>query len=47
MRPEATGYGTVYFAREMLKQQGRCFEGMRISVSGSRNVSANFSPPCN
>jgi len=38
MRPEATGYGTVYFAQEMLKTQGRSFEGMRVSVSGSGNV---------
>ena len=38
MRPEATGYGTVYFAQEMLKTQGRSFEGMRVSISGSGNV---------
>ncbi|WP_028454485.1 NADP-specific glutamate dehydrogenase [Chitinilyticum litopenaei] len=38
IRPEATGYGTVYFAEEMLKQQGRSFEGMRVSVSGAGNV---------
>jgi len=38
MRPEATGYGTVYFAQEMLKTQGRSFEGMRVCVSGSGNV---------
>ncbi|PJJ21089.1 glutamate dehydrogenase (NADP+) [Janthinobacterium sp. OK676] len=38
MRPEATGYGTVYFAQEMLKTRGRSFEGMRVSVSGSGNV---------
>ncbi|MDO8068330.1 NADP-specific glutamate dehydrogenase [Janthinobacterium sp. SUN206] len=38
MRPEATGYGTVYFAEEMLKPRGRSFEGMRVSVSGSGNV---------
>ena len=38
IRPEATGYGTVYFAQEMLKQKGRSFEGMRVSVSGSGNV---------
>ncbi len=38
MRPEATGYGTVYFAEEMLKTQGRSFEGLRVSVSGSGNV---------
>lgn len=38
VRPEATGYGTVYFAAEMLKQKGRTFDGLRVSVSGSGNV---------
>jgi len=38
IRPEATGYGTVYFADEMLKTRGRTFEGLRVSVSGSGNV---------
>ena len=38
IRPEATGYGTVYFAEEMLRQRGLGFEGMRVSVSGSGNV---------
>lgn len=38
IRPEATGYGTVYFADEMLKTRGMSFEGMRVSVSGSGNV---------
>ncbi len=38
VRPEATGYGTVYFAQEMLKQKGRSFDGLRVSVSGSGNV---------
>ena len=38
VRPEATGYGTVYFAEEMLKTRGRSFAGMRVSVSGSGNV---------
>jgi glutamate dehydrogenase (NADP+) len=38
IRPEATGYGTVYFAEEMLKQQGKSFQGLRVSVSGSGNV---------
>ncbi|MGO4390912.1 NADP-specific glutamate dehydrogenase [Variovorax sp. M-6] len=38
MRPEATGYGTVYFAEEMLRQKGLGFEGLRVSVSGSGNV---------
>ncbi len=38
IRPEATGYGTVYFAEEMLKTRGLDLEGMRVSVSGSGNV---------
>lgn len=38
VRPEATGYGTVYFAQEMLKSQGRSLDGLRVSVSGSGNV---------
>jgi glutamate dehydrogenase (NADP+) len=38
IRPEATGYGTVYFAEEMLKQSGRSLAGLRVSVSGSGNV---------
>ncbi|MAK54870.1 MAG: NADP-specific glutamate dehydrogenase [Pusillimonas sp.] len=38
IRPEATGYGTVYFAEEMLKHAGRSLDGMTVSVSGSGNV---------
>lgn len=38
VRPEATGYGTVYFAEEMLRTRGKSFEGLRVSVSGSGNV---------
>ena len=38
IRPEATGYGTVYFADEMLKTRGKSFDGLRVSVSGSGNV---------
>lgn len=38
IRPEATGYGTVYFAEEMLKQKDMSFDGLRVSVSGSGNV---------
>ena len=38
IRPEATGYGTVYFAREMLATRGQSFEGKTVSVSGSGNV---------
>ena len=38
IRPEATGYGLVYFAREMLATTGRSFEGATVSISGSGNV---------
>ena len=38
MRPEATGYGTVYFAQEMLGRVQEGFEGKRVSISGSGNV---------
>jgi len=38
IRPEATGYGTVYFAKEMLMTQGKTFDGLRVAVSGSGNV---------
>jgi glutamate dehydrogenase (NADP+) len=38
MRPEATGYGLVYFVDEMLRHAGRDLDGMRVSVSGSGNV---------
>ncbi len=38
IRPEATGYGQVYFAAEMLKTRGESFEGKTVCVSGSGNV---------
>ncbi|HQL71072.1 MAG TPA: NADP-specific glutamate dehydrogenase [Bacteroidales bacterium] len=38
IRPEATGYGCVYFAQEMLKTRGLSFEGKVVTVSGSGNV---------
>lgn len=38
IRPEATGYGTVYFAQEMLATRGQDFKGKRVLVSGSGNV---------
>ncbi len=38
IRPEATGYGAVYFAAEMLATQGKTLEGKRCLVSGSGNV---------
>jgi glutamate dehydrogenase (NADP+) len=39
IRPEATGYGCVYFAAEMLKSRGQTLEGKVCLVSGSGNVS--------
>ncbi|OAT21798.1 NADP-specific glutamate dehydrogenase [Buttiauxella noackiae] len=38
IRPEATGYGLIYFTDAMLKRHGLGFEGMRVAVSGSGNV---------
>ena len=38
IRPEATGYGLVYFAREMLAAKGKSFEGATVAISGSGNV---------
>ena len=38
VRPEATGYGTVFFVDEILKAAGDSFEGKRVVVSGSGNV---------
>jgi glutamate dehydrogenase (NADP+) len=38
IRPEATGYGSVYFAAEMLKTRGETLEGKTCLVSGSGNV---------
>ncbi len=39
IRPEATGYGNVYFAQEMLKTRGESFKGKTVVISGSGNVS--------
>ncbi|MFZ9206998.1 MAG: NADP-specific glutamate dehydrogenase [Schleiferiaceae bacterium] len=38
IRPEATGYGTVYFAQEMLATKGDGFKGKKVVISGSGNV---------
>ncbi|MDP6985895.1 MAG: NADP-specific glutamate dehydrogenase [Candidatus Thalassarchaeaceae archaeon] len=38
IRPEATGYGLVYFAREMLATKGKSFDGATVAISGSGNV---------
>lgn len=38
LRPEATGYGTSYFAQEMLAARGDCPKGKVVAISGSGNV---------
>jgi glutamate dehydrogenase (NADP+) len=38
IRPEATGYGDVYFAQSMLQTKGQSFEGKTVVISGSGNV---------
>jgi glutamate dehydrogenase (NADP+) len=38
IRPEATGYGCVYFANEMLKTRDESFQGKTVAISGSGNV---------
>ena len=38
IRPEATGYGTVYFAKEMLATKNESFQGKTVAISGSGNV---------
>ena len=38
IRPEATGYGTVYFAKEMLATKDDSFKGKAVAISGSGNV---------
>ena len=38
IRPEATGYGSVYFAEKMLQSNGNSFEGKTVVISGSGNV---------
>ena len=46
IRPEATGYGTVYFAQEMLAAKGEIFKGKRVVVSGSGNVAQYTAEKC-
>jgi glutamate dehydrogenase (NADP+) len=38
IRPEATGYGNVYFAQNMLEMKGDSFNGKKVAISGSGNV---------
>ena len=40
IRPEATGYGDVYFAENMLAMRGETFEGKKCVISGSGNVAS-------
>ncbi|OIO05933.1 MAG: glutamate dehydrogenase [Elusimicrobia bacterium CG1_02_63_36] len=46
IRPEATGYGTVYFAEEMLKTRGESLKGKRVAISGSGNVAQYATEKC-
>lgn len=46
IRPEATGYGTVYFAREMLATRNDSFEGKKVTISGSGNVAQYAAEKC-
>ena len=41
IRPEATGYGAVYFLRNMLQTQKRDVEGLKVVISGSGNVATH------
>jgi len=46
IRPEATGYGTVYFAESMLKTRNDTLEGKTVLVSGSGNVAQFATEKC-
>jgi len=46
IRPEATGYGTVYFMQEMLATRGETMEGKRVLISGSGNVAQYCAEKC-
>ena len=46
IRPEATGYGTVYFAAEMLATKGQNFDGKSAVISGSGNVAQYAAEKC-
>ena len=46
IRPEATGYGTVYFAQEMLATKGDSFSGKEVVISGSGNVAQFAAKKC-
>ena len=46
IRPEATGYGVVYFIDEMLKHQGDALKGKKVTISGSGNVAQYATEKC-
>jgi glutamate dehydrogenase (NADP+) len=46
IRPEATGYGTVYFTQEMLATKGETFANKRVVISGSGNVAQYAAEKC-
>jgi len=46
IRPEATGYGTVYFAEDMLNYEGDSIKGKKVTVSGSGNVAQYAAEKC-
>jgi glutamate dehydrogenase (NADP+) len=46
IRPEATGYGCVYFAEEMLRTRSHTIDGKRVTISGSGNVSLFAAEKC-
>ena len=46
IRPEATGYGTVYFAEDMLNYEGKSIKGKSVAISGSGNVAQYAAEKC-
>ena len=46
IRPEATGYGCVYFAQEMLHRRKSGFQGSKVAISGSGNVAQYAAEKC-
>ena len=46
IRPEATGYGTVYFAEDMLNYEGNSIKGKKVTISGSGNVAQYAADKC-
>ena len=46
IRPEATGYGTVYFAEEMFNHEGKSIKGKTVTISGSGNVAQYAAEKC-